>query len=91
MYTKLRTLMPALMLGAMSVLLVGCGGATFLDRLGSPWGYGFCGIVILILDIIALLEVWGSSRSTGDKVLWSLLIFFFPVGGLILYYLFGRK
>ncbi len=83
--------MPVLLSGLMAVVLTGCSGPNLMDRLNAPWGYSLCGILILILDVIALLEVAGSTRSFGDKLLWGLLIFFFPVGGLILYYLFGRK
>ncbi len=73
-----------------SVFLAGCGPNLF-DRMGNFWSLGCCGIVVVILDVIALLELAGSSRSGGDKILWALLIIFFPVGGLILYYFFGRK
>lgn len=75
---------------AMSVLLAGCGPNLF-DRVGNFWSLGCCGVVIVILDVLALLELAGSSRSGGDKVIWALLIIFFPVGGLLLYYFIGRK
>jgi len=91
MRAKLSTLLPALTLGLFALVLTGCGGPNLMERLQYGWGYSICGLLILILDIVALLEVAGSARSFGDKVLWALLIFFFPVGGLILYYLFGRK
>jgi hypothetical protein len=73
-----------------SILLAGCGPNLF-DRMANFWSLSCCGLVIVILDIIALLELAGSNRSTADKVLWALLIIFFPVGGLILYYFFGRR
>lgn len=76
--------------GALSVLLAGCGPNLF-ERLGNFWTLSCCGGVIVILDILALLELAGSERSTGDKLLWALLIVFFPLLGLILYYFFGRK
>ena len=47
--------------------------------------------IILILDLIALVEIFGSSRGTGDKLLWALIIIFFPILGCILYYMMGRK
>jgi hypothetical protein len=49
------------------------------------------GLVIFILDIIAIVNVLKSSRGVGSKLLWSLLILVFPLGGLIIYYVFGRK
>ena len=78
------------MLAVLALVLAGCGSGNLLERINSPVGFGCCGLIILILDIVALVEIVGSNRSTGKKVLWALLIFFFPVGGLILYYLFGR-
>ncbi|KAK3812020.1 MAG: hypothetical protein J3Q66DRAFT_349158 [Benniella sp.] len=59
----------------------------------NPQGYagGLLGLVILILDLIAIFEVLNSTRSVTSKLLWSLLIFFFPVIGLIIYFLFGSR
>ena len=91
MQTQRYRVLPAALLGLMALFLAGCGGPNLIDRLNSPLGFGCCGFIILIFDIIALVEVIGSDRSTGNKVLWALLIIFFHVGGLILYYLFGRK
>jgi hypothetical protein len=52
---------------------------------------GLLGLVILILDIIAIVEILNSGRPAGNKLLWILLILFFPVIGLIIYYAAGRK
>ncbi len=91
MPTQRYRLLPTALLGVMTVLLTGCGGSNLADKLENPWGFGCCGFIILILDIIALVEVFGSDRDTTSKVLWCLLIFFFPILGIIIYYLFGRK
>ena len=80
----------ALLLLLTTALLAGCGGPNLIDRVGGFWAYGICSAIIVILDIIALIEVFGSERSTGDKLLWTLLIVFFPVGGLIIYWIFGK-
>lgn len=48
------------------------------------------GLLIFILDIWAIVDILGSAKSTGQKVLWILVILFLPVLGLILYVLFGR-
>jgi hypothetical protein len=45
------------------------------------------GIIILILEIIAIIDVIKSFKDTGKKVLWIVLIVLLPVIGLILYYL----
>lgn len=84
-----RSFLPAV-LALSTVLLAGCGPNLF-ERLGNFWSLSCCGIIIVVLDIIALVELAGSTKTTGSKVLWALLIVFFPVGGCILYYLFGRS
>lgn len=89
MLNRIRTA-PVLFLGALTVFLVGCGGPNLFERLQSPFG-GICSLIILILDIIAIVEVINSSRSTGEKLLWCALIFFLPVLGLLLYYFVGKK
>ncbi|KAI8997702.1 hypothetical protein BDB01DRAFT_846324 [Pilobolus umbonatus] len=47
---------------------------------------GVVGLIILILDLIVIFEVLNSSRAMSGKLGWSLLVFFFPVVGLILYF-----
>ncbi len=49
------------------------------------------GLIILILDIYALVQIWGSGTTTGKKVLWSLLILILPVIGLIIWWFAGPK
>lgn len=49
------------------------------------------GLVVLILDIVAIVDCVKSSLTTGMKVLWVILILVLPVIGLILYFLMGRK
>ena len=84
-------LVPALLaLAAVTVIVAGCGPNLF-ERLSNFWTLSCCGGVIVILDIIALVELAGSMRSLGNKVLWALIIIFFPVLGCILYYFFGRS
>ena len=50
---------------------------------------GLVGLVHLIISIWAILNVIGSNASTLHKVLWSLFIIFFPVIGLIVWFLAG--
>lgn len=49
------------------------------------------GLVILVLDIIAIVDVVKSGKDTGMKVLWILLILILPLVGMVLYFLIGRK
>ncbi|KAF8952597.1 hypothetical protein BGZ52_005141 [Haplosporangium bisporale] len=57
----------------------------------ATYSGGFLGLVVLILDLIAIFEVINSNRSVTAKLLWSLLIFLFPILGLVLYFLFGGR
>ncbi|PZM83598.1 hypothetical protein DLH72_03575 [Candidatus Gracilibacteria bacterium] len=52
---------------------------------------GIIGIVHIILVIIALFDILSSGRSTGNKIIWGLIVFFFPLIGLILYWLLARE
>ena len=52
---------------------------------------GILGLIVLVLDIIAIVDCAKRSMDTGKKVLWIVLILLLPVVGLILYYLVGRK
>jgi hypothetical protein len=52
---------------------------------------GLLGLVILVLDIIAILDVLKSGWEGGKKALWIVLIVIFPLIGLILYYLLAKK
>ena len=54
-------------------------------------GYGIVGLVILILDIIALVSVLGGRGSVGHKLLWTLLVMLLPLLGMILYFAIGRS
>lgn len=49
------------------------------------------GLVILVLDIIAIVDVLKSAMDTGKKVLWVLLILILPLIGMVLYFLLGKK
>lgn len=90
---RLTSLASVLSLGALTLLLTGCGGPNLIEMVDDVGfaGLGICGTILVILDIIALVEIGGSTKSTGGKVLWMLLIIFFPLGGLIIYWLFGKE
>ena len=53
-------------------------------------GYGIIGLIILILDVLAIIEIFQSGKSITEKLLWSIFILVAPVLGLIIYWLFGR-
>jgi hypothetical protein len=79
------------LLAPLTLLLTGCVGPDLIDRITRP-RWGFCGTVVIVLDFVALFDLLGDgARGTTNKVLWSLLIIFFPVGGVVLYFLLGRE
>lgn len=49
------------------------------------------GLLHLIVSIWAIISVFGSSESTGSKVLWTAFILFFPVIGLIVWFFVGPR
>lgn len=53
--------------------------------------YGIIGLLVLILDIWALLGVWGSGASVVTKLIWTAVILILPVIGLLLWYFVGPK
>lgn len=52
---------------------------------------GLLGLIVLILDIIAIVDVLKSSMDTGKKALWITLVLILPVVGMVLYFLIGKK
>ncbi len=52
---------------------------------------GILGLIILILDIIAIVDVLKSSMDTGKKALWIILVLLLPLIGMVLYFLIGKK
>jgi len=65
------------------------------QRRGNPLGYGIgggiVGFIVLVLDIIVWIEVLQSGRPVLNKVLWAALVFLFPIGGVIIYFLFSNR
>ncbi|HEX9817101.1 MAG TPA: PLD nuclease N-terminal domain-containing protein [Candidatus Thermoplasmatota archaeon] len=58
---------------------------------GGTSAYSVIGIVILVLDIIVIVSVWKSHKALIPKVVWTLVILFLPIIGLILYFFLGRE
>ena len=52
---------------------------------------GIIGLLILIADVYAIVQIAQSGASNGNKVLWIVLVLLLPVLGLILWFLFGPK
>ena len=52
---------------------------------------GILGLLVLVLDVVAIVSVIAGSGSLARKLLWTLLILLLPVIGMILYFLLGRS
>jgi len=52
---------------------------------------GIFGLVILILDVWAIVNIVQSGASTGTKVLWIVLVLLLPLVGLIIWALLGPR
>lgn len=54
-------------------------------------GYGIVGLLILILDIIAILNIIQSGLEPVMKLVWVLIVLLLPVIGMILWFVIGAK
>ena len=52
---------------------------------------GIFGLLILIADVWAIVNIAQSAATTGKKVLWIVLVLVLPVLGLILWLLLGPR
>lgn len=52
---------------------------------------GLGGLLLLALDIWALVSIINSSRRTGSKVLWCLLVVLLPLLGFIIWLVAGPR
>jgi hypothetical protein len=52
---------------------------------------GIFGVLVLVLDIIAIIDIVGGRGSAGHKILWFLIVFFLPVIGMAIYFLIGKN
>lgn len=52
---------------------------------------GLWGILVLIADVWAIVNVSQSGASTGNKVLWIVIVIVLPVIGFLLWLLLGPK
>jgi hypothetical protein len=86
-----RFLWLSVLLAPLPLLLAGCGGPNLIELLMQPrWGCGTT--IVIVLDIVALIDLLDDDhRSTLNRALWTLLIVLVPLGGVILYFLFGRE
>lgn len=53
--------------------------------------YGVWGLLVLIADVWAIVNVFQSAASTGKKVLWTVLVIVLPVVGFIIWFFAGPR
>ena len=58
--------------------------------MGIEFG-GLIGLVILALDIWAIINIIGSSATTGTKVVWVLVVLILPIIGLVVWLVAGPR
>ena len=49
------------------------------------------GLLILVLDVVAIIDVLKGSMDTAKKILWIILIVVLPIIGMAAYFLIGKK
>ena len=55
-------------------------------------GYqGLWGLIVLVADVWAIVNILQSGADTGNKVLWTVVVLILPVLGFILWYIWGPK
>ncbi|RMY96455.1 hypothetical protein D0862_08532 [Hortaea werneckii] len=54
-------------------------------------GGGIVGFIVLVLDVIVWMEVLQSNRPVSHKVFWCVLVFIFPIVGILIYWLFSNR
>jgi hypothetical protein len=52
---------------------------------------GLGGIIVLIADVWAIVNILQSGKGTGDKVVWTVIVLLLPVLGFILWFFFGPR
>jgi len=52
---------------------------------------GFGGLIVLIADVWAIVNILQSSVSTAAKVLWTVIVVVLPVLGFILWFFAGPR
>ena len=55
------------------------------------YSHSLVGILILIADIWAIVNIFQSNADTGRKVLWTVLVVLLPVLGFILWFFLGPR
>ncbi len=61
-----------------------------METLG--WTLLVLGLITVALWIYAIADILrGSLEGQGSKILWLIIVLFFPIVGVVLYFLVGKK
>ncbi len=52
---------------------------------------GILGLIILVLDVVAIIDAVKSTLPKGQKILWIVLVVVLPLIGMALYFFIGKK
>jgi succinate dehydrogenase/fumarate reductase cytochrome b subunit len=71
-------------------------GKIILDKIilkeGKTMRYGgLGGLIVLIADVWAIVNIFQSGASTADKVLWTVIVIVLPILGFILWFFLGPR
>lgn len=47
---------------------------------------GILAVVVLVLDVLAIVQVWRTRIEPGRKIIWSMVIVLLPVVGLVMWF-----
>ena len=53
--------------------------------------HGLWGLLVLIADVWAIVNIFQSATTTGKKVLWTVLVIVLPVLGFLLWLFLGPR
>ncbi len=56
-----------------------------------PYQGGLWGLIVLVADVWAIVNIFQSGADTEKKVLWTVIVILLPVLGFILWYFMGPK
>ena len=80
-----RRLSPAALLPLLLIFATSC------SRYNNSGSLSIAGIVYLILAIYAVVSLLKQDWSLEKKLIWGAIIWFFPIGGSIIYLLFSGR
>ncbi len=57
----------------------------------GPFGLVVILIIIILLPLIALIDILTHEFTGTNKLIWVIIVIFFPIMGAILYFLIGTR